>query len=311
MTALRDKVANQRGFTLMEVLIVVAIIAVLTSVAIPVFSGGLDRAKESTDLANMRGAYAAATAEWMASVDPTSVERYYYSGGGLTTMNVGIVGYGQSEVDASTFGGDLPVPVSGIPNKDGNAQYITVLMDEKGVKKMYWGTTGYNGPIVRNPTDYLTISNEEKLQSDIELFDALQEQARTMTYGELLDLIDKYKIRSHGSLDGGVCYRLATSCIDLETGVINQNANKIVVKELFEAVGFNTEAGGDKLYIFGSVPNTPTNRDHYEVYIDLNLGVSLDYARKHRDEIASTAITYENDQGKGKHALSFINRKNS
>ena len=110
---------------------------------------------------------------------------------------------------------------------------------------------------------------------------------------------------------GGICYRIATSCIDLDTGLIDQSANNIVVKELFEAIGFDTSLGGDDLYIFGSVPNTPKNRDHYEVYIDLSLGVSLDYAQKHRDELAAKAVVYENDQGSGKHDLSFINRDKS
>lgn len=50
--------ARKSGFTLMEMLIVVAIIAVLVAIAIPVFVSQLERARESTDLANVRSAYA-------------------------------------------------------------------------------------------------------------------------------------------------------------------------------------------------------------------------------------------------------------
>lgn len=46
------------GFTLAELLIVVAIIAVLVAIAIPVFSSQLEKSRESTDLANVRSAYA-------------------------------------------------------------------------------------------------------------------------------------------------------------------------------------------------------------------------------------------------------------
>ncbi|MBR3317083.1 MAG: prepilin-type N-terminal cleavage/methylation domain-containing protein [Atopobiaceae bacterium] len=46
------------GFTLMEMLIVVAIIAVLIAIAIPVFTSQLEKSRESTDLANVRSAYA-------------------------------------------------------------------------------------------------------------------------------------------------------------------------------------------------------------------------------------------------------------
>ena len=49
---------NNKGFTLAELLIVVAIIAVLVAIAIPVFTNQLEKSRESTDLANVRSAYA-------------------------------------------------------------------------------------------------------------------------------------------------------------------------------------------------------------------------------------------------------------
>ena len=45
---------NRKGFTLMEMLIVVAIIAILIAVAIPTFSSALTKAKAATDEANLR-----------------------------------------------------------------------------------------------------------------------------------------------------------------------------------------------------------------------------------------------------------------
>ena len=51
---------NNKGFTLAELLIVVAILAVLVAIAIPVFSTQLEKAREATDLANIRSAYAKA-----------------------------------------------------------------------------------------------------------------------------------------------------------------------------------------------------------------------------------------------------------
>ena len=52
---------NQKGFTLAELLIVVAIITVLVAIAIPVFNSQLEKSREATDLANIRAAYAEAT----------------------------------------------------------------------------------------------------------------------------------------------------------------------------------------------------------------------------------------------------------
>ena len=61
---------NKKGFTLAELLIVVAIIAVLVAIAIPVFSAQLEKSREATDVANVRSAYATLTTSWL--TDPSS-----------------------------------------------------------------------------------------------------------------------------------------------------------------------------------------------------------------------------------------------
>ena len=64
MTEWRDK-QNQKGFTLAEMLIVVAIIAVLVSISVPVFTDKLEKAREASDIANMRSAKAAAIMDYL------------------------------------------------------------------------------------------------------------------------------------------------------------------------------------------------------------------------------------------------------
>lgn len=56
---------KRNGFTLAELLIVVAIIGVLVAVSIPVFSNQLEKSREATDLANVRSAYAELMADVM------------------------------------------------------------------------------------------------------------------------------------------------------------------------------------------------------------------------------------------------------
>lgn len=63
------KLKNSKGFTLMEMLIVVAIIAVLIAIAIPTFTNQLEKAREATDLANLRGAYAQVMAAALTNAD--------------------------------------------------------------------------------------------------------------------------------------------------------------------------------------------------------------------------------------------------
>ena len=58
---------NNKGFTLAELLIVVAIIAVLTAIAIPVFTTQLEKSREATDMSNIRAAYAEVMANYLAN----------------------------------------------------------------------------------------------------------------------------------------------------------------------------------------------------------------------------------------------------
>ena len=55
-----NKLKNRKAFTLMEMLIVVAIIAILVAIAIPTFNNAMAKSRAATDLANIRSGYAAA-----------------------------------------------------------------------------------------------------------------------------------------------------------------------------------------------------------------------------------------------------------
>ena len=57
---------GKKGFTLMEMLIVIAIIAVLIAIAIPIFTSQLENSRDATSVANMRSAYAEAQAAYLA-----------------------------------------------------------------------------------------------------------------------------------------------------------------------------------------------------------------------------------------------------
>ena len=65
MNGLREKFRNKKGFTLVEMLIVVAIIAILVAVSIPMIGSALEGAREATDDANRRAALGAAMIEVM------------------------------------------------------------------------------------------------------------------------------------------------------------------------------------------------------------------------------------------------------
>jgi len=60
---------NKKGFTLAELLIVVAIIAILVAIAIPVFSAQLEKSKIATDKANIRAWYGEVVAKYLSDPD--------------------------------------------------------------------------------------------------------------------------------------------------------------------------------------------------------------------------------------------------
>ncbi|MCF2618503.1 pilin [Oscillibacter valericigenes] len=66
------KFTNKKGFTLMEMLIVVAIIAVLVAIAIPTFNNQLEKSRQSADLANVRAAYSEAVVKQLNGETPTA-----------------------------------------------------------------------------------------------------------------------------------------------------------------------------------------------------------------------------------------------
>lgn len=74
---LSRKLKKTGGFTLIEMLIVVAIIAILVAVSIPMVTGSLDKARQATDEANERAAKGAALSQYMLADDSTTIGTYF------------------------------------------------------------------------------------------------------------------------------------------------------------------------------------------------------------------------------------------
>lgn len=72
------KKLNKKGFTLADLLIVVAIIGVLVAISIPIFTGQLQKSRLAANQANARTAYAAALAKGILDDTDKATPHYKY-----------------------------------------------------------------------------------------------------------------------------------------------------------------------------------------------------------------------------------------
>lgn len=132
MKNLKAKLRKKGGFTLIEMLIVVAIIAILIAVSIPMVGNALESARESTDASNERAFKAALMIEHLNSnskVDVTKPCIYDATNGQVVGTGTTVTPYGQGTATAGTHktGGD---------HKN---MLLSGYVDADGVVKMQWG----------------------------------------------------------------------------------------------------------------------------------------------------------------------------
>lgn len=75
---LSEKLGKNGGFTLVEMLIVVAIIAILIAVSIPLVNNALEKARDATDDANFRSAAALGTINFLSDPEGKGAPGTYW-----------------------------------------------------------------------------------------------------------------------------------------------------------------------------------------------------------------------------------------
>lgn len=147
MKNLKAKLNKQGGFTLIEMLIVVAIIAILIAVSIPLVNSSLERARESTDAANERSFKAVLLISFANG-------KYELTGGTTTdfeTFNVdeifaydavnGVIVPSDDADDVKVYGKSTKVSV--VDDVDRKGQILFGAIDSKtGQAVMRWAAAG-------------------------------------------------------------------------------------------------------------------------------------------------------------------------
>lgn len=68
---------DKKGFTLAELLVVVAIVGILVAISVPLFTAQLGKARQATNNANLRAAKVAAVAQYMTDDAGANATKYY------------------------------------------------------------------------------------------------------------------------------------------------------------------------------------------------------------------------------------------
>lgn len=140
MQKLKNKMKKQGGFTLVEMLIVVAIIAILIAVSIPLVSSSMDKTRHATDAANERAAKAEIMLQFLAGDEAKykgddgtlktqpfdATKDYYYDAKeGVLSIQAPTTSYGQCEKGKHV------------------GSYLKVKIDSDGIVTMEWaGASG-------------------------------------------------------------------------------------------------------------------------------------------------------------------------
>ena len=138
------KIMNENdGFTLAELLIVVAIIGVLVAISIPIFSSQLEKSGEATDLANVRSAYAKIMAEAIDTEipEPIKVDLVQKKLGWQTSSTLTVGGISNNDKDNWI----------GEPDEDG----FCMVSYEKDTGAILNWSGGYSGTIDFSKNKYL------------------------------------------------------------------------------------------------------------------------------------------------------------
>ena len=127
---------NKKGFTLAELLVVVAIVAILVAISVPIFTSQLGKARRATNNANLRAAKVAAIAAYL--TDGHDGEKTYVYSIEAGTVTVATDSFKKDDYTIKTIDEAatdkvydsiaVEVKAASSTSKDGDATVVTILV---------------------------------------------------------------------------------------------------------------------------------------------------------------------------------------
>lgn len=302
---------HKNGFTLAELLIVVAILAVLVAIAVPLLHNQTEKANRAADMSTMRAAYSAMVVKHLDG-DVQTGKRYFFDPAGSTFSETTkpAKGYGKSKTNAKIWWTGVGTAV-GIPNSNGTPAVLQMIMDENGAVSFYWGGGAYTGLNVTGADEYKSLTYQQRLERDEILLNGIQSELQGMTYGQLHDLFfDGNTLKAEfaekavtgttpqdRAVDdtgiGGMCVTIAESTIEGDTITIDgEKHNQILTPSLFTAAGYDISEDNSKNYLVTSVSGRTNARIWACLGISMNELQNLSADSEKWNQTADKAYAY-------------------
>lgn len=131
----------KKGFTLAELLITVAIIAVLVAISIPIFSTHLENAREAVDISTMRSCRSVITAEYISGdIEAGEHREYYYDGDTLTyAIPKHGIGKGTAAKGNTVYSAGNGCELCNYnQSEDHTGAFLTASVDVEGTVHVHW-----------------------------------------------------------------------------------------------------------------------------------------------------------------------------
>ena len=130
---------DKKGFTLAELLVVVAIIGILVAISVPLFTAQLGKARKATNQANMRAAKVAAVAQYLTDSNDGNTVIYQYDLAAGTITATGLTAVPDTYESKEIAAASSAKPYTGIyvsvkaadSTKNGDNTIVTIYVTPK------------------------------------------------------------------------------------------------------------------------------------------------------------------------------------